>query len=99
MDRFVEHFRLDIELSRDYTRETWYHSNPGNGIRRQKIIEEWKRHQRIGAGAGGEVFKERSNLGNVRAIKVIRKPKNSDLTNYTTQQVHQQNTTPSAAQQ
>jgi hypothetical protein len=70
MDRFVEHSRLDVEIFRDYTRETWYHSNRENGIRRQKIIEEWRRHQRRGAGAGGEVFKDRSNLGNVRAINM-----------------------------
>lgn len=82
MDRFVEHFRLDVEISGDCTWETWYYSDPENGIRRQRIIEEWRRHQRIGAGAGGEVFEERSNRQNVRAVKAIRKPKNSDLSSY-----------------
>ncbi|KAE8551676.1 hypothetical protein EYB25_005566 [Talaromyces marneffei] len=82
MDRFVEHFKLNVEIFGDCTRETWYHSGPGNGIRRQKVIEEWRRHERIGAGAGGEVFEVRSNLGNVRAIKAIRKPENSDLSSY-----------------
>lgn len=82
MNHFIEHFRLDVEILGDRTRETWYHSDPENGIRRQRVIEEWAGRKRIGVGAGGEVFREYSDRGGVRAIKAIRKPENSDLSGF-----------------
>jgi hypothetical protein len=49
-------------------------------VRRQKIVEEWVRQKRLGAGANGEVFLERSNSGKVRAVKEVRK--SGDLSDY-----------------
>ncbi|KAF3402970.1 hypothetical protein DPV78_004362 [Talaromyces pinophilus] len=48
MDRFVEHFRLDVEIFRDYTRETWYHSN-------RETAFGAKRSLRNGGGINEEV--------------------------------------------
>jgi hypothetical protein len=80
MDPFAEHFKLDVEVLHDRTRQVSHISDQARGVRRQKIVEEWVRQKRLGAGANGEVFLERSNSGKVRAIKEVRK--SGDLSDY-----------------
>ena len=80
MDPFAKHFKIDAEVLHDRTRQVSYISDQARGIRRQKIVEEWIRQERLGAGANGEVFLERSNFGKLRAVKEVRR--SGDLSDY-----------------
>lgn len=83
MDLFADHFKLEVEIVTDRcTRQVSYVSDPARGVRRQRVVEEWTRDKRIGAGTSGEVFLERNDVGKVRAVKRMAKPQGGDLSNY-----------------
>lgn len=64
-------------------RQVSYIFDPARGVRRPQVVEERTRDdKRIGAGASGEAFLERNDVGKVRTIKRTAKLHGGDLSNY-----------------
>jgi hypothetical protein len=72
----LDHFKLDAEVSPEHTLHVTYKINRARG-EREKIQKQWKRTERVGEGAFGQVWRElhRRQDGHqeVRAVKVIEK--------------------------
>lgn len=66
MDDFLEHFRLQAVI-----RES--HTEIQVGWRNQKRVEKWERDKWLGRGAYGKVWLERTNSGQLRAVKEVEK--------------------------
>jgi hypothetical protein len=74
-DPLLLHFKLDAEILPGRTLHTSWLSDYSRGIRRTKVVQEWRRvgEDALGSGGNGVVWLERNNDGQLRAIKEVRK--------------------------
>ena len=82
------HLQLDWQILEDPDRtiETTWRSDSSLGIRREKVITQWQRvgESPLGEGGNGTVWLERSNEGQCRAVKEVRKNSNITSTRHAT---------------
>lgn len=70
----IEHFKLNVEFSPEFTKHTFYKSDRARGQRKQKVEEIWRRQKQLGLGASGVVWLETEvQSKSERAVKEIRK--------------------------
>ena len=72
----LDHFKLEAEIFPEYTLHITYQANRTRGVR-EKVERRWKRMERIGEGAFGQVWREllcqSGNSQEARAVKVVDK--------------------------
>lgn len=75
----IRYHNLETEFFGSYVRHTTYHSNAARGERRVKVVKTWHRGWELGRGCSGTVFLERSEEGELRAVKDIAKDMNTRI--------------------
>lgn len=72
-DLFAEHFKLDVTIQGDLSREITFISDPRLGIRQRKIKAIWRKEREL---YDDKVYVERTRAGDVRVVKkVLQNPK------------------------
>lgn len=72
-DLFVGHFKLDVTIQGDRSRQVSFASNPQQGIRNKRVVTIWTRERFL----ADNVYAERTSAGDVRVVKqVLHRPAN-----------------------
>jgi len=77
----VDHFRLDAQVQADCTLEIIRMVHP-RGRRTIRSEKRWIKQNELGYGTFGEVWLEKNQKGETRAIKGVRKRKNTGIDYY-----------------
>ena len=78
----IRYHNLETEFFGNHVQHTTYHSNAVRGERWVKVVKAWHRGRELGRGASGTVFLERSEKGELRAMKDIAKDMNTIKIDY-----------------
>ena len=71
--------KLETKFYNNHVQHTIFHSGVSQGKRLVKTVKTWHRGRELGRGSSGTVFLERSEKGELRAVKDIVKDKNSSI--------------------
>lgn len=72
-DFFAGHFKQDVTVQGDRSRQVSFESDPSRGIRNKRIVTIWTRERFLAEN----VYLERTNSGEARVIKqVLHRPAN-----------------------
>jgi hypothetical protein len=77
----VDHFRLETQLHPDFTLEI-VPAVPPRGRRIVRTEKRWTKESELGYGTFGEVWLEKSQKGEARAVKGVKKRKNTGIDYY-----------------
>jgi hypothetical protein len=69
----VDSFKLKTEFRHDCTIEITRTNRSEQGRRAVRTEKKWTKHEYLGSGAFGEVWLEKDQLGDARAVKDVRK--------------------------
>src|SRR6266487_2764916 len=78
----IDHFKLETQFCHGYTLEIT-RTLPRDGSRQVVIVEKkWTKQRDLGYGAFGEVWLEKNQLGETRAVKAVKKNRYTDVDYY-----------------
>jgi hypothetical protein len=75
----VDSFKLKTEFRQDCTIEITRINQSEQGRRAAKFEKKWTKHDDLGSGVFGDVWLEKDQLGGTRAVKEIKKKRNTGV--------------------
>jgi hypothetical protein len=75
----IDHFKLETEFRQDCTIEITRIFQHDYGQRMIKAEKKWTKKQDLGYGTFGDVWLERSDSGGTRAVKSVKKNRNTSV--------------------
>ena len=73
----IDNHKLETIFFKDHVQHTTFHSGASWGERQVGVVTTWHMDHELGRGGSGTVFLERSEAGDLRAVKDIMKDRHS----------------------